>query len=91
MQCIICYDISEDKLRGRLVKYLEKFACRIQYSVFIADLSAEHQKNVKSQIRKIIKGADHPMVVLAPICQNCFIKLWKIGDFLEEQPGCIIA
>ena len=33
MEVIICYDISDNKLRYKLVKYLERFAIRVQYSI----------------------------------------------------------
>ena len=36
MNVIICYDVSDNKLRYRLVKYLEKIAVRVQFSVFKA-------------------------------------------------------
>lgn len=38
MKIIICYDIKDNKLRYRLVKYLERIGIRIQLSVFKADL-----------------------------------------------------
>lgn len=38
MRVVICYDASDDKLRYRLVKYLERISVRIQYSVFYGDL-----------------------------------------------------
>lgn len=38
MQVVICYDITDNKLRYRLVKYLEKIAVRVQLSVFKADI-----------------------------------------------------
>ena len=39
MKVLICYDIKSNKLRRKLVKYLERIAVRIQYSVFISDLT----------------------------------------------------
>lgn len=46
MQVVICYDTGNDKLRYRLVKYLERMAVRIQYSVFYGDVE-------KAQIEKL--------------------------------------
>jgi len=31
---IVAYDITDNKLRGHLSKYLEKFGVRVQFSVF---------------------------------------------------------
>lgn len=47
MQVVICYDTSDDKLRYRLVKYLERMAVRIQYSVFYGDLTMEQIAQLK--------------------------------------------
>ena len=35
MQYLISYDISDTKIRNKVVKYLESFCYRIQYSVFL--------------------------------------------------------
>ena len=34
MQYLISYDISDTKIRNKVVKYLESFCYRVQYSVF---------------------------------------------------------
>lgn len=47
MRVIICYDVSDDKLRYRLVKYLERMAVRIQYSVFYGDLQMEQVQKLQ--------------------------------------------
>lgn len=47
---IISYDISEDKIRTKFAKYLEKFGHRIQYSVFEIDNSPKVLKNIVTDI-----------------------------------------
>ena len=47
---IISYDISEDKVRTKFAKYLEKFGHRIQYSVFEIDNSPKVLKNIVNDI-----------------------------------------
>ena len=47
MRVIVCYDVSDDKLRYRLVKYLERMAVRIQYSVFYGDLQMEQVQKLQ--------------------------------------------
>lgn len=39
MKVVICYDVKDNRIRYKLVKYLEKIANRIQYSVFVAELN----------------------------------------------------
>lgn len=47
MRVVICYDVSDDRLRYRLVKYLERLAVRIQYSVFYGDLQMEQVQKLQ--------------------------------------------
>jgi len=47
---IISYDISNDKLRTRFSKYLEKYGHRIQYSVFELDNSDKILNNIMADI-----------------------------------------
>jgi len=47
---IISYDISDDKLRTKFSKYLEKFGHRIQYSVFEIDNSEKILTNIMADI-----------------------------------------
>ena len=35
MQYLISYDLSNTKIRNKVVKYLESFCYRVQYSVFL--------------------------------------------------------
>ena len=39
MRCLVSYDIADNGRRRRVVKRLERCAVRVQYSVFIGDLS----------------------------------------------------
>ena len=48
---IISYDISDDKLRMRFSKYLEKYGHRIQYSVFEIDNSERLLDNIVNEIK----------------------------------------
>lgn len=50
MQYLISYDISNTKVRNKVVKYLESFGHRIQYSVF---LCAHTYIRIDSVIRKL--------------------------------------
>jgi len=51
MRYIIAYDISNNKLRNRLVKILEKYGERTQYSVFEFDLTEKEFKNLVSELK----------------------------------------
>ena len=48
---LICFDVFDDKRRRRLVRHLEQFSYRIQYSVFCVDAD-------KSRLEKIRRGIE---------------------------------
>lgn len=50
---LICYDIAEDPKRlNRVARYLEKFAWRVQYSVFVGSFF-EHS------LEGVLRGLEH--------------------------------
>ncbi len=54
MHYLIIYDISENKIRTQIAKYLEKKGCkRIQKSVFAARLSPDKKSQIKQKIQAL--------------------------------------
>lgn len=52
---LICYDIAEDPKRlGRVARYLEKFAFRVQYSVFVGSFFEQSLAGVLRGLERII-------------------------------------
>ncbi len=49
---LVCYDISNDKLRTKFSKFLEKFGYRIQYSIFEIDNSKRILNVIEQDIEK---------------------------------------
>jgi CRISPR-associated protein Cas2 len=47
---IISYDIKNNKLRGKFAKFIIRFGCRIQYSVYRIDNSGRILDNITSEI-----------------------------------------
>lgn len=64
MNVIICYDVRDNKLRYRLVKYLEKIAVRVQLSVFKANLKIQDIKNLDKFAQKLLQnGAEGNLLI----------------------------
>ena len=91
MRYIICYDISEQKLRSRVAKYLESFAHRMQYSVFTCESSEKRMEAVRKKLLEIVHDADTPLLMIAPFCQVCAAKVWRFGEPMEKEEIYIIA
>jgi len=55
---VVIYDISENKIRYRMVKALEKYGYRVQKSAFECMLTKKQFEKLKKDIRDIIKPED---------------------------------
>lgn len=55
---IVSFDVTCDKRRRKLVKVLEEYGCRIQYSVFECYIRAGQYNTIKKRIDNIIKDND---------------------------------
>ena len=91
MKVIICYDIEDNKQRRKLVKYLESFAYRLQYSVFECEMSAKELALRRIELQKILQSVKQPKFTLITLCNDCLKKVWQVGSSREEKPQqCII-
>lgn len=80
MRGIICYDFSEDKARTRLVKILQKYGTRIQYSVFEFNLDVETWTKLVSNLhdKKFLTG-NHNIIII-PISKSVHDKIIYLGN-----------
>lgn len=91
MHYLICYDISENKIRRKVVNFLESVALRVQYSVFTCDVSDRQIRSVKNELTILTAKSKHALLLITPICHDCYSNLWKKGDFLEEPETLVIV
>ena len=70
---IVSYDISDDKLRTRFSKNLEKYGHRIQYSVFEIDNSDKILANIMADIsnRYEKKFKQEDSVIIFILSKSC--------------------
>ena len=56
---LICYDIKDNKRLARFARKIEKFAIRIEYSVFFApNFSKEDMAEIAIEINKLLEDED---------------------------------
>ena len=91
MKYLICYDVSSDKCRRRIAKYLESFAHRLQYSVFMAQCTSEQIEKVKNKLLGLGNGQTDIILTIVPLCHSCEAKIWQLGKALEVKHLCVIA
>lgn len=62
---LIAYDIAEDRRLRRVAKVMEAFGERLQYSVFLCDLSGEEMIAWRSKLLPLLALSEDSVVVLA--------------------------
>ena len=78
---LIIYDVTDDKRRRKLVKYLEQYAVRIQYSAFQGYLTAAQYKKLCNQAGRFINAKTDSLRIYKNT-ENLKIKIW--GRHTEE-------
>ena len=91
MRYLICYDIADTKLRTKVAKYLEGFAFRIQYSVFMCENTEKGMAEVHKRLIVLTHDASKKTILIVPLCRSCESKMKTIGTAIESETYCIIA
>lgn len=84
---IVSYDISNDKLRRRFSKLLDKHGRRIQYSVFELKHSQRILRIVMAEIQSKYakKFAMTDSIIIIPVCEACKSKILRYGYAVHEE------
>lgn len=87
--CVIAYDIADDRRRYRVVKVVEKYGVRINYSVYECMFTQGQLERIQRKIDKlIIKRED--TVVYYPICVNCYTKIVYQPEFRKPSVSAVV-
>lgn len=71
--CVIAYDIADARRRNRIVKAIEPYGRRVNYSVFECMFTDSQFEKVRLRLERIVvKGEDS--VAIYPICVNCYAR-----------------
>ncbi len=79
---ILTFDISDDRLRSKLVKILEEFGVRLQYSVFEFLLTPAREAEFFGKLRNetFLTKQEGVSILIIPICENDAKKMIRIGE-----------
>lgn len=87
---IVSYDISDDKLRTKFSKFLNRFGRRIQYSVFEINNSEKILKNIMLELdnkfEKKLSQADS--VIIFVLSSSC--KTIRYGYAKNEEKDIVL-
>lgn len=89
---LVSYDISNDKVRTKFSKFLNRFGRRFQYSVYEIRNSQRILQNILLEIELVYKkkftGADS--VVIFQICEGDKKKVRRYGYASNEEKEVVI-
>ena len=83
---VICFDISNDKNRRKVVKLLENIGKRVQKSVFECFLNDKQFITLKNQLEKNI-DQNTDSIRYYQLCATCRlnIKFAGVGSYTEDE------
>lgn len=84
MRYIVCYDISDDRRRQRLVDVMLDYGSRVEESVFECALEAPLAAGMMDRIRKVV-DTEADKVLVYGLCENCAQKALVIGPVERPQ------
>ena len=91
MKYLICYDIPETKKRTKVVKFLQTFSYRIQYSVFLGEGDRREIETAKIRLQNLLEESPKSRVMIVPLTEENVKTWWMLGIVLEEKKDCLIA
>ena len=81
----VVYDISENKIRNRIVKLCKGYGLyRVQKSVFIGDLNTNELDSLGLQSGEIIDTSTDSTYIF-PMCSDCFKKIQLLGKAFDKK------
>lgn len=84
MRYIMAYDITEDKRRNSIARFLEGWGRRVQKSLFECDLSSEELEEVCSRLKELLVISDDRCHIYR-LCAECAPKRLALGSDLEPE------
>jgi CRISPR-associated protein Cas2 len=87
---IVSYDISDDKVRSKFAKFLEKFGARLQYSIFEIKNSPRILNNIKAEIKNNFEKqfSQEDSVLIFMLSKQC--KIERYGYAKNDEKTLII-
>jgi len=91
MFVVIAYDISDDKRRNRVMRVLQDYGQRVQYSVFECDLAPQHYAALKKRLHMLLDPRSDN-VRYYTLCQACksHVEVAHSPDVASSPPYYIV-
>ena len=76
MRYLISYDISDTKTRNKVVKYLESFCYRVQYSVFLCVHAHVKVETIAKKLEVLTRRDETKRLLIVSISDTAKIPIW---------------
>ena len=85
MICFIMYDITSNKVRTLIAKFLLKKGCtRVQKSIFMADMSSDEVQDIAQKLSEIQKMYDNnDSILIVPLSEDYARAMKIIGQEVD--------
>ncbi|MEW5989254.1 MAG: CRISPR-associated endonuclease Cas2 [Chloroflexota bacterium] len=87
MRIVVSYDISDNKRRTKIMKIVEGYGYRVQYSVFECDLEANKLAELKKRLRPLVKEELWESVRFYPLYAESAEHAQVLGKDLRKALG----
>ena len=76
MRYLISYDISDTKTRNKVVKYLESFCYRVQYSVFLCVHAHVKVESIAKKLEILTRCDETKRLLIVSISDTAKAPIW---------------
>jgi CRISPR-associated protein Cas2 len=80
---MLTYDITNDKLRTKIHRYLRNYGLNTQYSVFEMIVTDIELRKIVAYLSNVVPLDPGDNVRLYDICKSCSRNITKLGDGID--------
>ncbi|MDU5966512.1 CRISPR-associated endonuclease Cas2 [Veillonella sp.] len=91
MRYLISYDISDTKTRNKVVKYLESFCYRVQYSVFLCVHAHVRVETIAKKLEILTRGDETRRLLIVSISDTAKMPIWCNETIPLEEDKILIV
>ena len=84
-ELIIFYDISNDKIRAKIVKLLDSYGIRIQKSVYSLNVSNMQYKEIKRKLSYYTINTDSVIILELKVYKKIVFGTYVENDFEKDM------
>lgn len=82
---LISYDITDNRIRGKIAKELSGYGQRVQYSVFECRITEQQYKELYQKLVILMQEEEEGNIRIYNICGKCEQKLSTVGIESREM------